>query len=85
MVENNADKALLEEREMNLGGLTDSTRCFLIRHLANYVVSLYGLQTVTRAQLIEFSKLVLILFPSLSTKNGNDKDTVSWKKNDRYL
>lgn len=70
MIEKNADKAILEEREKNIGGLTESTRRFLIGHLADYAVSVFGLN-VTRSQLLPFCKAVVALFPSLNL--GNDK------------
>lgn len=77
LVEHNADKALLAERERKPGGLSDSIRRFLIVHLADYLVSLYGLLTVTKSQMLFFSKSVIILFPSLSLNNGDGTDTVS--------
>lgn len=70
LIEKNADKAILEERERNIGGLTESTRRFLIGHLADYAVAVFGLN-VTWSQLVPFCKAVVALFPSLNL--GNDK------------
>lgn len=75
LIEHNADKALLAER--GHGSLNDSIRRNLIGHLADYLTSIYGLLTVTKGQVDEFCKQVIILFPSLSLKNGDDSDTVS--------
>lgn len=80
LIAQNADKALLAERGQQPGGLNDSVRRFLIGHLANYVISIYGF-AVTKVQVVEFCKVVLILFPSLSLKNGDDSDTVSFGLN----
>lgn len=75
LIDNNADKAILEEREGNPTGLVDATRRSLIGHLANYAISAYGLSNVTRQQLMQFSEAVIVLFPSLSLKNGDKGDT----------
>lgn len=76
MIEKNADRAILEEREKQPGGLSDSTRQFLMSHLADYLVSVHGL-SLTRSQTLLFCKSVIILFPSLSLGNGDDNVTVS--------
>lgn len=75
LIEKNADKAILEEREKNIGGLTESTRRFLIGHLADYAVSVFGLN-VTRIQLIPFCKAVVAVFPSLNLANDKTVNIV---------
>lgn len=77
LIEHNADRALLAERENLPTGLPKLTRCFLINHLADHLVSVYGLTTVKKEQMLQFCKEVIVLFPSLSLKNGDDTDTVS--------
>lgn len=76
LIDNNADKALLEEREKKPGGLSEPVRRFLIGHLADYLIALYGM-SATKSQMMIFCRAVIVLFPSLSLKNGDDSDTVS--------
>lgn len=73
LIEKNADKAILEERE---GDLSVSSRRLLISHLANYVTSVYGLD-VTRGKLVPFCEAVLDLFPSLNLGTAEEKNIVS--------
>lgn len=73
LIEKNADKAILEERE---GDLSIPTRRFLIAHLATYITSIYGLD-VTRAKLVPFCESVLELFPSLNLGTAKEKNIVS--------
>lgn len=77
LIEHNADQALLAEREQLSTGLPKTIRRFLINHLVDYLVSLFGLTTVKKEQMLKFSKEVIVVFPSLSLKNGDDTDTVS--------
>lgn len=81
LIEHNADQALLAEREQLPTGLPKSIRCSLINHLGDYLISLYGLTTVKKEQMLQFCKEVIVLFPSLSLKNGDDSDTVSYQVN----
>lgn len=73
LIDNNADKAILEERE---GDLSLPTRRFLITHLANYVTSVHGMD-VPRAKLVPFCEAVLDVFPSLNLGNAKEKNIVS--------
>lgn len=89
MIENNADRALLEEREGKAVGLSDSTRRFLVGQLADYVISVYGLLSVTPFQLAQFSKSAAILFPSLHVDEtnsvSNQNQSINYENQKRLL